>query len=163
VLAAVAASGLAGDGRFRFAGFLPRDGTARREALAEICATAETVVLFEAPGRTRDTLGELADATPERRACVARELTKVHEELARGTCASLAAQERGWIGEVAIVLGPHEPATRAERVDDAALDARIDEALRRGEHARVIAEKLAAWCGRPRREVYARVIERKNG
>ena len=163
VLAAVAASGLAGDGRFRFVGFLPREGSARRDAVAGVCATPETVVLFEAPGRTRATLRELAEATPERGACVARELTKVHEELARGTCASLAALEREWIGEVAIVLGPHDPAERTASVDDAALDARIDDALRRGEHAKVVAEKLAAWSGRPKREVYARVVERKNG
>ena len=47
-------------------------------------------------------------------------------------------------------------------MDDAALDARIDEALARGEHARSIADKLAAWCGRPKRAVYERVVGRKN-
>src|SRR5579863_5226229 len=72
VLAALAGSGLAGDGRFRFVGFLPRDGTARREAVALVCATPEPVVLVEASNRTQATLRDLADATPERRACVAR-------------------------------------------------------------------------------------------
>jgi 16S rRNA (cytidine1402-2'-O)-methyltransferase len=162
VLAAIAASGLAGDGRFRFVGFLPRDGGARREAIAMVCATPEAVVIFESPARTQATLGELAEATPARRACVARELTKMHEEIVRGTCAELAADTRAWLGEVAIVLGPHDPGERSERVDDAALDARIDEALSRGEHARAVADKLAAWSGRPRREVYARVVDRKN-
>ena len=47
------------------------------------------------------------------------------------------------------------------RVDDAALDARIDEALSRGDHARTVADRLAAWSGRPRRQVYERVVERK--
>jgi 16S rRNA (cytidine1402-2'-O)-methyltransferase len=161
LLAALVASGLAGDGRFRFLGFLPRDGSARREAIAAVCATPEAVVLFEAANRTAATLRELADATPERAACVARELTKVHEEIARGTCASLAEDERDWVGEVVLVLGPHEPADREARVDDAALDARIDEALAAGEHAKAIAERLSAWSGRPKRAVYERVIERK--
>jgi 16S rRNA (cytidine1402-2'-O)-methyltransferase len=161
VLAAIAASGLAGDGRFRFVGFMPRDGTARREAIALVCETPEAVVLFEAPGRVRATLRELADATPARGACVARELTKVHEEFVRSSCAALAADEREWIGEIAIVLAPHAPEDRVTRVDDAALDARIDEALSRGDHARTIAERLAAWSGRPKREVYERVVARK--
>jgi 16S rRNA (cytidine1402-2'-O)-methyltransferase len=161
VLAAVVASGLAGDGRFRFVGFLPREGPARREAIALVCETPEAVVLFEAPGRVQATLRELADATPEREACVARELTKVHEEFVRSSCTSLAADEREWIGEIVIVLAAHAPSDRAARVDDAALDARIDEALSRGDHARTVADRLAAWSGRPRRQVYERVVERK--
>lgn len=161
LLAALVGSGVAGDGRFRFFGFLPREGSARREAIARVCATAEAAVLFEAPNRTRATLRDLADATPERRACVARELTKVHEEYVRGTCAALAADDREWIGEVVLVLGPHEPEAQAAAIDDAAVDGRIDEALARGEHARTIAERLAAWSGRPRRAVYERVIARK--
>ncbi|MGH7297866.1 MAG: SAM-dependent methyltransferase [Polyangiaceae bacterium] len=160
VLAALVASGLAGDGRFRFLGFLPRDGTARREALATVAGTPEPVVLFEAPGRVQATMRELADATPERRACIARELTKVHEEYVRGTCAGLSGDAREWLGEIAIVLGAHSPEAR-EAIDDGALDIRIDEALGRGEHAKTIAEKLAAWSGRPKRAVYERVIERK--
>jgi 16S rRNA (cytidine1402-2'-O)-methyltransferase len=161
VLAALVASGLAGDGRFRFVGFLPREGSARRDAIALVSETPETVVLYEAPSRTAATLRDLADATPDRRACVARELTKVHEEMVRGTLAELAADAREWIGEIAIVLGPHAPAAREAAIDDAALDARIDEGLARGEHARTIAEKLAAWSGRPKRTVYERVIARK--
>ncbi|MFI5281257.1 MAG: 16S rRNA (cytidine(1402)-2'-O)-methyltransferase [Gemmatimonadales bacterium] len=161
VLAALAASGLAGDGCFRFVGFLPRKGTDRRDAIARICATPESVVLFEAPGRLGATLRELADATPDRPVCVSRELTKVHEELVRGTCAELAADAREWLGEIAVVLGPFRPDDRAARVDDAALDARIDEGLARGEHARGLAERLAAWSGRGKREVYELIVTRK--
>jgi len=161
VLAALAASGLAGDGRFRFLGFLPRSGTERREVIATVCATPETVVLYEAPNRVQATMRDLADATPDRHACIARELTKMHEELVRGTCVSLAGETREWIGEIAIVLGPHEPQTRAEAIDDSALDARIDEAIARGEHARSASERLAAWSGRSKRDVYERYIARK--
>ncbi|HXN30948.1 MAG TPA: 16S rRNA (cytidine(1402)-2'-O)-methyltransferase [Polyangiaceae bacterium] len=161
VLAALVASGLAADGRFRFVGFLPREGRERRASIALVCETPEAVVLFESPNRTGATLRELADATPERRVCVARELTKLHEELVRGTLADVAGDPREWLGEIAIVLGVHAPEERDARLDDAAVDARIDEALARGEHLRTIAERLAAWSGRPKRELYARVVSRK--
>jgi 16S rRNA (cytidine1402-2'-O)-methyltransferase len=161
VLAALVASGLGGDGGFRFVGFLPRKGPERREAIALVSATPEAVVLFEAPGRVGETLRDLADATPERTACVARELTKLHEETVRGTCASLAADGREWIGEIAVVLGAYRPDDRAAQVDDASLDARIDEGLARGDHTRALADRLAAWSGRPRRDVYERVTARK--
>ena len=59
------------------------------------------------PGR--GTLRDLADATPERGVCVARELTKVHEEFVRSTCAALSTTEREWIGEVVLVLAAHVP------------------------------------------------------
>lgn len=161
VLAALSGSGLGTGAGFRFAGFLPRGGTERAGALRRIADDPDPVVLFEAKGRVEATLADLAAATPARPACVARELTKVHEEFVRGTLAELAALEREWIGEIAIVLGPHDPAARSETIDDAALDARIDEALAKGEHAKSVAERLAAWSGRKKRDVYERVIQRK--
>jgi 16S rRNA (cytidine1402-2'-O)-methyltransferase len=161
VLAALVASGLGGEGGFRFVGFLPRKGPLRRDAMALVSATAEVVILFEAPHRVAETLRDLADAMPDRPACVAREMTKLHEEVIRGTCASLAADEREWIGEIAVVLGAYRPEDRTVRIDDASVDARIDEGLARGEHARALADRLAAWSGRGRRDVYERVIARK--
>ncbi|MBX3212821.1 MAG: 16S rRNA (cytidine(1402)-2'-O)-methyltransferase [Labilithrix sp.] len=160
-LAALVASGLAGGGGFRFVGFLPRDGTARHEAVGKVCATPEPVILFESPERTAATLAELAEATPDRAACVARELTKLHEELVRGTLASLAKERDAWRGEVAIVLGAWSPEGREERIDDDELDARIDRELAGGAHSKTIAERVAAWSGRPKREVYERVVTRK--
>jgi 16S rRNA (cytidine1402-2'-O)-methyltransferase len=162
VLAALVVSGLASGAGFRFVAFLPRDGTARREAIALVASTPEPVVLYESPERTEDTLRELAEAMPEREACVARELTKMHEELVRGTLADLAGTPRAWRGEIAIVLGTWSPEDHAETIDDAAIDARIDAELDAGVHAKTVAEKLAAWSGRPKREVYERVTERKN-
>jgi 16S rRNA (cytidine1402-2'-O)-methyltransferase len=128
-----------------------------------VCDTPEPVVIFEAPGRTSATLRDLAAATPDRAACVARELTKLHEEITRGSLRELGALEREWIGEVAIVLGAHEPESRSALIDDAAIDARIDEELGKGLHAKTIAERVAAWCGRPKRDVYERVVARKRG
>jgi 16S rRNA (cytidine1402-2'-O)-methyltransferase len=162
VLAALVASGLATGVGFRFVGFLPRDGAARRDGIATVCATPEPVVMFESPERTQATLAELADAMPERPACVARELTKVHEEVVRGTLASLAKDRDAWRGEVAIVLGSWSPDMRTEQIDDAAIDARIDRELEGGTHAKTVADVVAAWSGKPRREIYERVVRRKS-
>jgi 16S rRNA (cytidine1402-2'-O)-methyltransferase len=162
VLAALVASGLATGVGFRFIGFLPRDGAARRDGVATICATPEPVILFESPERTQATLAELADAMPERPACVARELTKLHEEVVRGTLASLAKDRDSWRGEIAIVLGGWTPDMRSETIDDVAIDARIDRELDEGSHAKTVADVVAAWSGRPRREVYERVVRRKS-
>lgn len=159
-LAALVASGLAGGG-FRFVGFLPREGTARHEAIARISATPEPVILFESPERTNATLRELADAMPERAACVARELTKIHEELVRGPLEALAADRETWRGEIALVLGGWAPESRELAVDDAAIDARIDRDLAAGTHSKTIAERVAAWSGRPKRDIYERVVTRK--
>ncbi len=161
VLAALAASGLPLGGGFRFLGFLPRDGTARAERIGTIASTAEAVVVFEAPERAHDTLADLANVMPERGAVVARELTKVHEEVVRGTLATLAADEREWRGEIVIVLAAWEPDKREATITDEALDARIDEELASGAHVKGIAERLAAWSGRKKRDVYERVLQRK--
>lgn len=162
VLAALVASGLGG-GAFRFEGFLPRDGAARAAALLRVANEPAQVVLFEAPGRVAATLAELARSTPTRRAAVARELTKVHEEVVRGTLAELAdaAANRPWLGEVVLVLGAYDAAGREDAVDDDALDRAIDEGLAAGAHARSLADRLAAWSGRPRRDVYQRVVARR--
>lgn len=161
VLAALMACALPGDGRFLFLGFLPREGAARRDAIARTCETPDQVLIFESPNRTAATLRELADATPARPACVARELTKIHEEFVRGSLEQLASSDREWIGEVVIVLGAHEPSAREASVDDAAIDARIDEELAKGLHAKTVAERIAAWSGRPKRAIYERVVSRK--
>jgi 16S rRNA (cytidine1402-2'-O)-methyltransferase len=160
-LAALVASGLAGGGGFRFMGFLPREGPPRHAAIGTASATPEPVILFESPERTTATLRELAEAMPERPACVARELTKIHEELVRGTLATLAADRDTWRGEVAIVLGVWAPEEREAAIDDAMLDERIDRELAAGTHSKTIAERLAAWSGRPKRDVYERVVSRK--
>lgn len=151
VAAALAASGMPAD-RFRFFGFPPRKGAARRAMLAQIDASEETVVLFESPQRTSRTLAELAERMPEREAVVARELTKLHEELVRGPLARLAAP-REWRGEITIVLGPYRPA-----VPPADIDQRIDELRGDGMHARLIAKTLAGELGVAARQIYARVV-----
>jgi 16S rRNA (cytidine1402-2'-O)-methyltransferase len=162
VTAAIAASGLA-DGGFRFFGFLPRAGSARADALGVLLSTPETVVFFEAPPRMRATLDELATLCPGRLLVIAREMTKLHEELLHGTVASLAGseQEREWLGEVTMVLGPDASAGAGAKVDDSAIDLRIREELARGETSKTVAQRVAAWSGRSRREIYDRVLAEK--
>lgn len=160
VLAAVSASGLVA-GPFRFVGFLPRGGPARREALERVASTPEPVVLFESPERTASTLRDLAAISPGRPAVVARELTKLHEELVRGALRELAAGERAWIGEVTIVLGEGAGDADAPALDEAEVDRRIDEALARGRRARDVAEELALVLRVPKKDVYSRVVQRR--
>ena len=103
-IAALVASALPAD-QWRFAGFLPRKKGELRRALAE---AGGTLVAFESPRRVPATLAVLAEVDPERRVAVCRELTKVHEEVIRGTAAELAGRYAGSPpkGEVVLVLGP---------------------------------------------------------
>src|ERR1041384_2372046 len=89
-MAAVSISGFA-EGRFHFAGFLPRKASHRAEMLAELRPLRAQLGFYESPRRLRETLLELCDALGDRPALVARELTKMHEELARGALSRLAA------------------------------------------------------------------------
>jgi 16S rRNA (cytidine1402-2'-O)-methyltransferase len=159
VTAAIAACGLRVDG-FRFAGFLPRGGARRREAIEAIARAGEASVVFEAPSRTGDTLAELAVACgAERSAAVCRELTKVHEEVVRGTLGSLAAQFAGGArGEVTLVIeGAGAPAEEAV-LDEAAIEERVREWLAAGATARDVAERVASELGLSRSEAKQRVF-----
>ena len=115
VVAALVASGLPVD-RWAFEGFLPRRGRARKERLEAVAADERATVLFESPRRAAETLGALAEACgADRPAAVARELTKLHEEVNRGTLAALAsdyAAREEVRGEIAIVVGGAPPARR---------------------------------------------------
>jgi 16S rRNA (cytidine1402-2'-O)-methyltransferase len=101
-LAALVASALPAD-RWRFAGFLPR----RRSELVEAFGSPETLVAFESPRRVAASLAVLASVDPQRPVAVCRELTKLHEEVVRGTAAELAARYAAQVprGEVALVVG----------------------------------------------------------
>jgi 16S rRNA (cytidine1402-2'-O)-methyltransferase len=157
VTAAVGASGVV-SGPFRFFGFLPRAGAARADALSTVASTPEPVVLFEAPQRMAATLTELAQVCPERTLVVAREMTKMHEEFVRGTVAELAEPARDWRGEITLVLGADADASKQDVGDDE-VDARIVDALSRGETAKTAAIRIAAWSGRPRKEIYVRLLQ----
>jgi 16S rRNA (cytidine1402-2'-O)-methyltransferase len=157
ILAALVLAGVAGP--FRFVGFFPRSGSERAEALASAATDADAVVFFEAPGRIGDTLRALAELVPERRATVTRELTKLHEARVEGTLRELAATTDEVRGEITAVLHPYAAETAA--TTEADLDKWIDEGLAEGTPVKKLAEIVAARSGRPRREIYARVLARK--
>jgi 16S rRNA (cytidine1402-2'-O)-methyltransferase len=152
-LAALVTSGLPA-GRFVFEGFLPRKGGGRTERLGAVAAEPRTVVLYEAPHRLARTLVDLSEACgPERRVAVARELTKLHEEVWRGSLGEALA----WVGvaaprgEIVLVL---EGAPAAEPPDDGAVVDALRHELTAGATARDAARAVAARLGVPRRRVY---------
>jgi 16S rRNA (cytidine1402-2'-O)-methyltransferase len=153
-LAALAASGFAAD-RFLFAGFLPRKGGGRAEALRALGAADATVVLYEAGNRTRATLLDLAEALGDRPALVARELTKLHEELARGPLRALAERFAGEVlGEVTIVIsGDGAPPPAEESAEP--LDAELRRRVAAGEPPSAVAREVARARGLKRSDVYA--------
>jgi 16S rRNA (cytidine1402-2'-O)-methyltransferase len=159
VTTAVALSGLVA-GPFLFLGFLPRQGSGRKEQLLRIEHETLPVVLFEAPHRMQESLVDLAARCPEREAAVCRELTKMHEEVLRGKLQTLAELERQWLGEIVIVLGETAPRPVPGSSDDD-LRGRAHALVTGGASVRVVADHLAEISGRSRREVYALVLEAK--
>jgi 16S rRNA (cytidine1402-2'-O)-methyltransferase len=125
LVAAVSASGLV-EGPFIFLGFIERKGDERREALAKAEMTGWPIVLFESPVRLAETLEELARHMPGREVVVARELTKLHEEIVRGPIADIVSRfgEGETRGEIVIVVGPGKPGAEAE-TDTSALARRL--------------------------------------
>ncbi|MEO5964397.1 MAG: 16S rRNA (cytidine(1402)-2'-O)-methyltransferase [Candidatus Limnocylindrales bacterium] len=164
VLAAVAGSGVAGP-RWSFEGFIARSGRERRERLEAIAADERGTVLFEAPTRLAATLRDLAATCgDDRRGAVCRELTKLHEQIVRGSLAELAAQAAdGTIparGEVVIVVGWGTSTAGEAAKADAAVDAldaareAVEELVRDGVARGEAAKRVAAATGIPRRALY---------
>lgn len=153
VTAAVAAAGLV-TGPFISLGFLPRKAAERSALFARAGATGFPVVLFEAPNRTADTLGDLARAWGERPAVVMRELTKVHEESVAGSLGELAHRfaELPPRGEVVIVVGGDSVPAQVGAVDAAEV---LRQMARAGLSPSKAAREAAAVTGLPRSELYA--------
>ena len=152
-LAGLVASGLP-TGRFVFEGFLPRKGSGRTERLAAVASERRTVVLYEAPHRLARTLADLVGVCgPTRRVALARELTKLHEELWRGNLSGAVARcaEVEPRGEYVVVLdGAPAPAV----ADDDAIRAALAEARGAGASTRDAVSEVAAALGVGRRRVY---------
>lgn len=159
-LAALSASGIAAD-RFLFVGFLPRKGGARAGTLRWLATVPATILLFEAGNRARATLEDLEEALGDRTAALARELTKLHEEIVRGRLSELRARFPGDVrGEVTLVI-----AGAAEAPVESPPDTPEEEILRRlsaGEAPTEVARAIAKGRGVPRGEAYA-LVERVRG
>jgi 16S rRNA (cytidine1402-2'-O)-methyltransferase len=165
LLTALAVAGL-DTARVLFLGFLPRKSGARRRLLESQRGRPETIVLFESPRRVATTLAEIAEILGDRPGCLARELTKRHEEVLRGSVSALAAgcSESPPRGECTLVIAG-APAAE-EEAESAWSDADLDEVIRaelaEGASTRDLAHDLAARTGRARGDVYARAISIRN-
>lgn len=161
VAAALSISGLPAD-RYLFLGFPPRKGTDRARFLEEAAASAWTVVCYEAPGRLVQLLADLGGAAGgARRAAVARELTKVHEELRTGTLADLTAYYGAHPprGEVTVLLAGRGTRADAPSADPDAIRERAAGLLSEGLSRRDAAARLAEEFPLSRNEAYKMVME----
>ena len=156
VLMALALSGLPTD-RFVFEGFLPRKG--RAAALKLLASEPRTLVFFESPHRIGDALADLVTAFgPTRRAAVCRELTKLHEEVVRGTVAELAGRfAEGARGEITLVVEGAPPASAS--LEDGV--ARVLELVAQGARLREASIEVAEVTGLGRRELYEAALRLK--
>jgi 16S rRNA (cytidine1402-2'-O)-methyltransferase len=160
VLAALVASGLPSE-RFAFLGFPERKGAARRALLDRVALAAETVVLFESPNRLVSLLDDLASPCgPGREVAVARELTKVHEEVVRGTLAEVAAyyREHPPKGEVTVVVASAATGVDAGDLEEAARSLAA-ELLAEGMKPSEVAKEMAMRLDVARNEAYRIVQE----
>ena len=166
-VAALTASGLPTD-RFFFTGFLPPRASARRARLAELRAIPATLIFYEAPHRIAATLNDALNTLGNRPAAVARELTKLHEEIARGSLSELAqrfsagAPARGEM--VLIINGATETEIRADVNSEGAparLSARIADLEREGLDSKVALKKAARELGLKRAEAYRLMVAQK--
>jgi 16S rRNA (cytidine1402-2'-O)-methyltransferase len=163
VLAALVASGLASD-RVAFDGFLPRRGRARSARLAELVEEPRTVVLFLSPHRAHDDLTDLALACgDERPAALCRELTKLHEEVRRGTLGTLRdGAAEGLRGELTLVIAG-APEQEVLEVDDDVLVGAVESLVAGGLSTRDAVARVATEHGLRRRDVYGTVTAHRSG
>jgi 16S rRNA (cytidine1402-2'-O)-methyltransferase len=152
---ALVASGLPTD-RWRFEGFLPK----RSEAMEQVLRSDVTVVAFESPRRVGESLAALAAIAPDRPAAVCRELTKMHEEVSRGSLAELARRFRGDVkGEIVLVIAP---AADEEHDKDVgfAVDA-LRHLVQSGARPRAAASVVAALTGTRANDLYRALTGRE--
>jgi 16S rRNA (cytidine1402-2'-O)-methyltransferase len=168
MVAALAASGMPSD-EFTFLGFLPARPAERRRALRRFTAEPRTMIFFESPQRLRQTLEDALEILGNRHAAVARELTKIHEELLHGRIEELiaAVAEKPPRGEITLLIGPPEAPSRATehpgQIDRRALARRLAEIESAEGVDRKTALKLAAKeFGLAKREAYKRLLAEEN-
>ena len=159
LLAALVVSGLPTDA-FVFDGFLPRRGAERRRRLEALRDEPRTLVFFEAPHRLDACIGDVLDVLGDRPAALCRELTKMHEEVRRGSLSEIVAGiGRDPVrGEIVLVVSGLQDAATPD------IDGAVDEVLSRtttGESMREATRVVAAERGVPRRALYDRVLVRR--
>lgn len=156
-IAALSMSGLPSD-RFLFAGFLPPKSAARQREIAMLKGVPATLIFYETGPRLADSLADLAELLGARDAVIAREITKMHEEVVAGTLPELRDRYQGATpkGEIVLLVGP----PRAEAATEDSLDDALRAALATLPAGKAAAS-VAAALGLPRGQVYARALELK--
>ncbi|MBC7346655.1 MAG: 16S rRNA (cytidine(1402)-2'-O)-methyltransferase [Clostridia bacterium] len=146
--------------RFVFEGFLPRQAAARRHRLEELAEEERTMVFYEAPHRLQDTLGEMCAFFGDREAAVARELTKLHEEVRRGTLKQLWEEFGREVprGEMVIVVAGRR---KISGVAPERLLGEVSELERQGWRRSHAVRQVARAYGVPRSELYRAVLEKE--
>lgn len=161
-LTALVGAGMPSD-TFLFAGFLPHKDKARRDRLSELAKVPATLIFFESPHRIGATIAAAVDVLGgERRACVCRELTKTFEEFRRGTLSELADyydDERTVKGEIVLLIEPPAPEAAPEGAE---VDVILRDLIQSMPTAKAATE-AARLTGLPRKELYQRLLEMKDG
>ncbi len=156
LLAALVASGLPMR-RFYFGGFLPRKAGERRRELEALAKLDATLAFFESPHRAPASAAALAEAFPGRNAVMGRELTKLHEEVVRGTTESLAADLAGRAeikGEVVLLVGPPLPVQPGASIDPEVIRQAVEAHVAAGVSRSEAVKRVAEESGLPRKQVY---------
>ncbi|HEV2905704.1 MAG TPA: 16S rRNA (cytidine(1402)-2'-O)-methyltransferase [Actinomycetota bacterium] len=153
-ITALVLSGLPTD-RFVFEGFLPRSSGARRRRLTELAADPRTLIFYESPRRVVDFLKDALDILGDRRAAVARELTKLHQDVIRGRVSGLARRTGELRGELVVVL---EGAPKEQGPDLEALAAQVEALRADGLSRRAAAARVANESGVSKRTLYERSL-----
>jgi len=158
LISALVVSGLPTD-HFAFEGFLPNRKEKRKKALQALADETRTMIFYESPQRVGSFLGEAAEILGDRRACLVRELTKIHEEILRGTLVELAAEiaRRGTVlGEITLVVGGAQKTVKmsVEEIVRAALEDASGS-------SRDLAREISERTGLSRKEVYAEILRQR--
>jgi len=165
ILTALVASGLPTHA-FYFGGFLPRRAGERAALLASVSSLDATLIFYESPRRATRTLDSIADALPGRRAALARELTKMHEEVVRGSIEKVASEISGrpeLKGEIVLLIGPRTAAEKVVEVDRDAACERVDRLRAQGLSMRDAIKRVSEESGIPRNLVYEAAHRPKHG
>jgi 16S rRNA (cytidine1402-2'-O)-methyltransferase len=157
VVAALTISGLSTE-RFVMEGFLSRKSSERAKSYEQWAREERTIVFYESPQRLKAVVHELAELYPARRVAIAREMTKIHEEVLRGTLADIATvlDQRDVIGEIVVVL---EGVSFTPDVDDDVVRAALEEQFGVGASTRDAVDYVAEMLGVARREVYQHALK----
>jgi 16S rRNA (cytidine1402-2'-O)-methyltransferase len=163
MIAGLIASGLPTDA-FLFIGFLPAKRNARRDKLDAVRMVRETLVLYEAPHRIRETLSEAQSVLGNRQAALAREITKLHEQFLRGTLAEISAQLQTQEprGEMTLVIAGAGEIAEQRLPDTEALTVQLEQLMDSGRSRNDALKQLAKMRGLSKKEAYRLLLEEKD-